>query len=111
MKEDFKSILDRLFILVKIQDDNENTARLQSALYSALRQQSIEYIISDSDTDSEFTKLLNLMKIANRAVEHNIDKYTSTEAGTPVDVCLSPKLDPLSRVGVAQSEQKDSSPP
>ena len=52
MKEDFKSILNRLFVLVKIQDDNESTARLESALYSAGRPLSIEELIRASGTES-----------------------------------------------------------
>ncbi len=67
MKEDFKSILDRLFILVKIQDDNESTARLESALYSAGRPLSIEELIRASGTESR-TKTLNLLeKLMNKA--------------------------------------------
>ena len=58
MKEDFKSILNRLFVLVKIQDDNESTARLESALYSAGRPLSIEELIRASGTESR-TKTLN----------------------------------------------------
>ena len=61
MKEDFKSILNRLFVLVKIQDDNESTARLESALYSAGRPRSIEELIRASGTESR-TKTLNLVE-------------------------------------------------
>ena len=67
MKEDFKSILNRLFVLVKIQDENESTARLESALYSAGRPLSIEELIRASGTES-MTKTLNLVeKLMNKA--------------------------------------------
>ena len=67
MKEDFKSILNRLFVLVKIQNENESTARLESALYSAGRPLSIEELIRASGTESR-TKTLNLVeKLMNKA--------------------------------------------
>ncbi len=65
---------------------------------------------TDSDTDAEYTKLLNEMKLRNRAVLEECDKLTSAEVGTPNDVHLSLDIDPPSRASVAQSEQKDSSP-
>ena len=61
MKEDFKSISSRLCILVKIQDESESTARLESALYSAGRPLSIEELIRASGTESR-TKTLNLLE-------------------------------------------------
>nr|AIE97888.1 chromosome segregation and condensation protein (scpB) [uncultured marine thaumarchaeote KM3_03_D08] len=67
MKEDFKSILNQLFALVKIQDEDESTARLESALYSAGRPLSIEELIRASGTESR-TKTLNLVeKLMNKA--------------------------------------------
>ncbi len=66
---------------------------------------------TDSDTKAEYTKLLNAMKLSNRSVLEECDKLTLYEVGTPDDVHLSPDTDHMSRVGVAQSDQKDSSPP
>ena len=61
MKEDFKSISRDFPILVKIQDENESTARLESALYSAGRPLSIEELIRASGTESR-SKTLNLIE-------------------------------------------------
>ena len=48
-------------ILGKIQDENESTARLESALYSAGRPLSIEELIRASGTESR-SKTLNLLE-------------------------------------------------
>jgi len=61
MKEDFKLISKKFLILVKIDDENESTARLESALYSAGRPLSIEELIRASGTESR-TKTLNLIE-------------------------------------------------
>ena len=61
MKEDFKLISRRFWILVKIDNENESTARLESALYSAGRPLSIEELIRASGTESR-TKTLNLLE-------------------------------------------------
>ena len=47
--------------MVKIEDENESTARLESALYSAGRPLSIEDLIRASGTESR-TKTLNLLE-------------------------------------------------
>ena len=53
--------------MVKIEDENESTARLESALYSAGRPLSIEELIRASGTESR-TKTLNLLeKLMNKA--------------------------------------------
>ena len=75
MKEDFKSISSRLCILVKIQDESESTARLESALYSAGRPLSIEDLIRASGTESRaktlnlLTKLIQKTRSAFKALE------------------------------------------
>ena len=46
--------------MVKVQDENESIARLESALYSAGRPMSIEELIRASGTESR-TKTLNLL--------------------------------------------------
>ena len=75
MKEDFKSISERFFILVKIEDENESVARLESALYSAGRPLSIEELIRASGTESRIKtlnlveKLIHKAKTAFKAIE------------------------------------------
>ena len=61
--------------MVKVQDENESIARLESALYSAGRPMSIEELIRASGTESR-TKTLNLLskivqktKVAFKAIE------------------------------------------
>ena len=48
--------------MVKIENDNESTARLESALYSAGRPLSIEELIKASGTESR-TKTLALLDL------------------------------------------------
>ena len=61
--------------MVKVQNENESIARLESALYSAGRPMSIEELIRASGTESR-TKTLNLLskivqktKVAFKAIE------------------------------------------
>ena len=61
MKGDFKSISRGFLILVRIEDENEATARIESALYSAGRPLSIEDLIRASGTESR-VKTMNLLE-------------------------------------------------
>lgn len=61
MKGDFKSISRGFLILVRIEDENESTARIESALYSAGRPLSIEDLIRASGTESR-VKTMNLLE-------------------------------------------------
>lgn len=61
VKVHFKSISRLFLILVKLEDEGESTARLESALYSAGRPLSIEELIRASGTESR-TKTLNLVE-------------------------------------------------
>jgi segregation and condensation protein B len=61
VKGDFKSISRGFLILVRIEDENESTARIESALYSAGRPLSIEDLIRASGTESR-VKTMNLLE-------------------------------------------------
>jgi|TARA_B100001750_G_scaffold149663_1_gene119831 segregation and condensation protein B len=61
VKGDFKSISRGFLILVRIEDENEATARIESALYSAGRPLSIEDLIRASGTESR-VKTMNLLE-------------------------------------------------
>ena len=90
MKEDFKSISERFFILVKIEDENESVARLESALYSAGRPLSIEELIRASGTESRIKtlnlveKLIHKAKTAFKAIEIEVSIFRSSSTNAIV---------------------------